>query len=199
MDNRKLERFVVELEWAEHFEDLTNEEMGILFKNFISHAKGEEVDLSNRFVSIAWKSVVKQINRMNAKYMKDVENGKKGGRPRKPNNNPTETPNKPNNNPTETYKDKDEYKEEYKEEYKVKEEVKVKENISNNNIITFTNEEFGKLNHKSYMETFNKLLKGTKIIVGSEEMTDYSYSNFFGIPYDREEKELDMVMSSIFD
>ena len=111
---KELKRFVVELEWADHFEDLTNEEMGILFKNFITYHKGESVDDSNRIVNIAWKSVVKQIDRMNAKYTKDVENGKKGGRPRKTNN-PTITPKKPLNNPKVTYKDKDKEKEEYKD------------------------------------------------------------------------------------
>ena len=109
-----MKRFVVELEWADHFEDLTNEEMGILFNNFITYHRDGSVDDSSRIVNIAWKSVVKQIDRMNAKYTKDVENGKKGGRPRKTNN-PTITPKKPLNNPKVTYKDKD--KEEYKEEY----------------------------------------------------------------------------------
>tara|TARA_R110001632_G_scaffold88672_1_gene191694 strand:- start:110 stop:685 length:576 start_codon:yes stop_codon:yes gene_type:complete len=126
---KELKRFVVELEWSEHFEDLTNEEMGILFKNFISYHKGNDVDTSSRIVNIAWKSVVKQVDRMNAKYTKDVENGRKGGRPKKtqinPKNpmgysktqpNPTITPKKPLNNPKVTYKDKDEYKEDYKDE-----------------------------------------------------------------------------------
>tara|TARA_R110002153_G_scaffold73123_5_gene190812 strand:+ start:112 stop:555 length:444 start_codon:yes stop_codon:yes gene_type:complete len=111
---KELKRFVVELEWSDHFEDLTNEEMGILFKNFISYHKGNDVDTTNRIVNIAWKSVVKQIDRMNVKYTNDVENGKKGGRPRKTNN-PTITPKKPLNNPKVTYKDKDKEKEEYKD------------------------------------------------------------------------------------
>ncbi len=111
---KELKRFVVELEWADHFEDLTYEEMGILFQNFITYHRDGSVDTSSRIVNIAWKSVVKQIDRMNAKYTKDVENGKKGGRPRKTNN-PTITPKKPLNNPKVTYKDKDKEKEEYKD------------------------------------------------------------------------------------
>ena len=75
------ERFIVQLEWTNSWTDLTDEEMGMLFRNFISYAKGEDLDLTNRIVSVSWKSIQPDIDRMNAKYLSDVENGKKGGAP----------------------------------------------------------------------------------------------------------------------
>ena len=113
----KLERFVVPLEWEENFEDLTNEEKGIIFTNFFAYHKGEEVDLSNRIVSSVWKSIVKQIDKINHNYITRIENGKKGGRPK---NNRTKTETKPNNNLTKTDKDKDKDKEKEKENEKEK-------------------------------------------------------------------------------
>ena len=106
MAKETLKTFVVQLEWADSWVDMTDEEMGMLFRNFIAYSKGEELNLENRFVKSSWLSVVKQIDRMNNKYFKDVENGKKGGAPigntnakkritEQPKNNPETTPKQP--------------------------------------------------------------------------------------------------------
>ena len=106
MEKAALKTFVVQLEWADSWVDMTDEEMGMLFRNFIAYSKGEELNLENRFVKSSWLSVVKQIDRMNKKYFNDVENGKKGGAPigntnakkpitEQPKNNPETTPKQP--------------------------------------------------------------------------------------------------------
>ncbi len=106
MAKETLKTFVVQLEWADSWVDMTDEEMGMLFRNFIAYSKGEELNLENRFVKSSWLSVVKQIDRMNKKYFNDVENGKKGGAPigntnakklitEQPKNNPETTPIQP--------------------------------------------------------------------------------------------------------
>ena len=104
-----LDKFVVLLEWTDAWSDLTDEEMGILFKKFISHAKGEDIKIENRIVNQSWLSKVNDIDRMTAKYIKDIENGKTGGAPKgnknaskQPKNNPETTQEQPLNNPETT-------------------------------------------------------------------------------------------------
>jgi hypothetical protein len=125
MSNQILEKFVVQMEWTESWDELSNEEMGILFRNFIKYTKGLEIDRSNRTVNVAWDSVKKQIDRMTEKYLKDVETGKRGGAPKgnknaskQPKNNPQTTEEQPLNNPETTYKYKYNYN--YKDNYKEK-------------------------------------------------------------------------------
>ncbi len=77
-----LDKFVVLLEWTNAWSDLTDEEMGILFRKFISHAKGEDIKIENRVVNQSWLSKVNDIDRMTAKYVKDIEYGKTGGAPK---------------------------------------------------------------------------------------------------------------------
>jgi hypothetical protein len=135
------ERFVVQLEWTDSWTELSDEEMGILFRNFISYAKGEDLNFTNRIVNVSWKSIQPDIDRMNAKYLSDSENGKKGGAPlgnknasKQPKDNPNTTQEQPKttqeqpeieeekqplNNPKTTYKEKD--KEKDKENDKDKE------------------------------------------------------------------------------
>ena len=138
-----LDKFVVQLEWTDAWIDLTDEEMGILFRKFISHAKGEELNLENRIVKSNWLGVVKDIDRMTAKYLKDIENGKLGGAPKgnknaskqpkinpqttqeQPKNNPETTQEQPIINPKTSYKYKDKYN--YKEKDKLKDNDKSKE------------------------------------------------------------------------
>ncbi len=70
------------LEWFDSFEELTNEEKGILFQNFSNHHRGLPVDLNNRVVSVIWKSLLPHIERMNKHYQTKIENGKRGGAPK---------------------------------------------------------------------------------------------------------------------
>ena len=123
----KLEKFIVQLEWTDSWVDMTDKEMGILFKNFIAYSKGEELNLENRFVKTAWLGIVKQIDRMNTKYIKDIENGKLGGAPKgnknaskQPKINPITTQEQPLINPISTYKDKDKDKDKEKDKDKLK-------------------------------------------------------------------------------
>ena len=119
-------KFVVLMEWVDNFEDLTWSQKGKLFQAFIDFNKNGEVSINDKMVKMAWKFIEPNVVRMNQKYQKDVENGKKGGRPRKPPvtqikppNNPLVTP----NNPKETYKDK--YNHKHKEKHKQNEKHKV--------------------------------------------------------------------------
>lgn len=137
-----LDKFVVQVEWADAWVDLTDEEMGILFRKFITYAKGEEMELENRIVKSNWLSVIKDIDRMTAKYLKDIENGKLGGAPKgnknaskQPKINPETTQEQPTNNPNTTYKYKDKYnyKEKDKSNDKDKSNEKEKLKIYNDN------------------------------------------------------------------
>jgi len=112
-----LKRFIVQLEWTAGWVDMTDEEMGILFKNFIAYAKGEELNLENRMVKSNWLGVVSDIDRINEKYLRDIENGKKGGAPKgnknatkQPKYNPQTTQEQPLNNPKTSYKEKEKEK-----------------------------------------------------------------------------------------
>ena len=155
-----LDKFVVQLEWTDAWVDLTDEEMGILFRKFISHAKGEEMEIKNRMVKNSWLSKVNDIDRMTQKYLKDIENGKKGGAPKgnknaskQPPNNPQTTQEQPNlngemllktteNNPNTTYK--------YKEKYKLKD---IDTNITTNRT---SGEIFNKVEEQELFECFIK-------------------------------------------
>jgi hypothetical protein len=85
---------------------------------------GIEPELSKGYLKSIWKLITSTVDATSKKYDASVENGKKGGRPKKePNNNPTETQEKPNNNPTETLK------ENKRKENKIKEnKIELKEN-----------------------------------------------------------------------
>lgn len=120
------------LEWVDSFQDLSDEELGILFRNFISYHTGGEIDTSSHSVNLIWKLLVKQIDRINNKYQKNSENGKNGGRPKKP----TETQENPmglqeNRTVTELEPKKSEVKANRNrtKSYKEKEKEKEKDNI----------------------------------------------------------------------
>lgn len=125
-----MDRFVFMLEWQTPVQQLTNEEKGILFQNLINYASGCELDTTNRQVNIAWGFLEPNIQRMNKKYQKDVENGKRGGAPKgtTPWNSGAkgkQTPSEPIANPEQTHS---EGKRTYKEKYKEKEKYNKKEN-----------------------------------------------------------------------
>ena len=121
------------MEWCNSFDHLSNEEMGILFKNFISYNRNENVDNSNRVVNAIWNLIEPNVERINHTYDTNGKNGTKGGAPKgnnnakkQPKNNPITTEILPNNNPTTTeiqpiikpkttYKDKDKEKDNDKE------------------------------------------------------------------------------------
>jgi hypothetical protein len=141
------EKFIVMMEWCNSFEQLSNEEMGILFKNFISYNRNENVDNSNRVVNAIWNLIEPNVERINHTYDTNGKNGTKGGAPKgnnnakkQPKNNPITTEILPNNNPITTEiqptdKPKTTYKEKDKDKEKEKDNDKEINNIHSTNIL----------------------------------------------------------------
>ena len=133
-----MDRFIFMLEWDAPVQHLTNEEKGILFQNLLNNAQGLPLDETNRAVNIAWGFIKPNLDRMTEKWLKDFENGKKGGAPKgnipwNKKRTQSEPPAHPKGTLIEgerTYKEKD--KENYKENYKAKEEVKVEIKLEEN-------------------------------------------------------------------
>jgi len=126
-----MEQFIIKLEWEPSFDKMTDEQRGIMVKVFFDYHNGRPLDFKGDvLVEALWLNMEPNIQRMNNKYMASVENGKKGGRPRKKTNNPTKPNNnlnKPNHNQTDTLKEKVKVKENIKVKEDVKEEVNEKE------------------------------------------------------------------------
>lgn len=146
-------KFIVMLEWYPSFQELTNEEKGILFNNFFQHHLGGKLDTSNRLVNSVWKLIEPNMVRINNAYQKNIQNGKKGGAPKgttpwnkkvtqtEPIANPTQTQTEAVSNRERNYKEKDKEKDKEKEKDKdkEKEKYKVKENLMSSNMSTNTN------------------------------------------------------------
>jgi hypothetical protein len=92
----------------ESIEDLETQDKCIMYEAIVKYGLyGIEPQFSKGYLKSIWKLITSTIDATSKKYDASVENGKKGGRPKKePNNNPTETQEKPNNNPIETLKEK---------------------------------------------------------------------------------------------
>ncbi len=124
-------------EWYNSIQNLPVVEKGILLDNLFKYNLGQQIDDSNVMVNIVWGMLKPNIDRMNQKYLKDIENGKKGGAPKgnknaskQPQDNPQTTQEQPEIkekkqpliNPQTTYKEKE------KEKYKEKENYNENEN-----------------------------------------------------------------------
>lgn len=97
-----MEQFIIKLEWEPSFNKLTNEQRGILFQVFFDYHNQRELDFQgDLMVEVLWLNMVNNIERINNKYLASVENGKKGGRPKKTQVKPNNNLKKPNNNLTE--------------------------------------------------------------------------------------------------
>lgn len=118
---KQLERFVVMLEWETPLTNLSNEQKGILFQLLFDYHNGLDVEITDPMVKLAWSFLEPNIERINHNYITKVNNGKKGGRPKKTEQKPNNNLNKPNPNLTETDKEKDKDKEKEKEKDKEKE------------------------------------------------------------------------------
>jgi len=92
----------------ESIEDLETQDKCIMYEAIVKYGiYGIEPELSKGYLKSIWKLITSTIDATSKKYDSSVENGKKGGRPKKePNNNPIITQEKPNHNPTETLKEK---------------------------------------------------------------------------------------------
>lgn len=108
-----MNKFVVMLEWFDSFQELNNEEKGILFQNFYNYHCGLPIDLEHRIIAVLWKCILPDIDRINEAYTKNINNGKKGGAPKgtPPWNKKTkeveQTQSEPNANPMQSYKEKE--------------------------------------------------------------------------------------------
>ena len=135
------EKFIVMMEWCNSFDHLSNEEMGILFKNFISYNRNENIDNSNRVVNAIWNLIEPNVERINHTYDTNGKNGTKGGAPKgnnnakkQPKNNPRTTEIQPKYNPITT-----EIQPIIKPETTYKEKEKEKDNDKEINNIHSTN------------------------------------------------------------
>ena len=79
--------FIVYTSYRAQIELLDDSQIGRLFKAMLSYADGEEPELSDPVVSMAFSFIRTQIDRDTEKYNAIVErnraNGVKGGRPKK--------------------------------------------------------------------------------------------------------------------
>jgi hypothetical protein len=132
----KIERngFVFLRTFNESIEDLDPQDKCIMLEAIINYGLyGDEPDLTKGYLKGIWKLISSTIDVTSKKYDTSVENGKKGGRPKKPNNNLTETQEKPNNNLTETQEKPNNNPTETLKENKIKEnkielnKIKIKE------------------------------------------------------------------------
>ena len=90
----------------ESIEDLEPQDRCIMYEAIINYGLyGDEPELNKGYLKSIWKLISSTIDITSKKYDASVENGKKGGRPKKPTNNLNETQEKPKQNPTETLKE----------------------------------------------------------------------------------------------
>jgi hypothetical protein len=89
MGNEK-NSFLIYLDYEEHFNLMTNEQLGQLIRAIIEYEKTRVVPKLEGIVKMAFSFIKAQLDRDREKYeekcSKNRENGKKGGRPKQ---NPT--------------------------------------------------------------------------------------------------------------
>lgn len=106
--------FLMNVDYEEQLEDLTNEELGILMRAIFKYEKDGTEPKFSGLLKMAFAFIKENLNRNREKYDKRCEtsaiNGAKGGRPRneKPNSKPNEKPKKPKKADNE-YDNEDEY------------------------------------------------------------------------------------------
>lgn len=98
--------FVFLKAFKEAIEDLDKEDRCFMLEAITDYGLyGVEPEITKGYLKGIWKLMSSTIDVTSKKYDASVENGKKGGRPKKPNNNLIETQQEPNNNQTETLKE----------------------------------------------------------------------------------------------
>jgi hypothetical protein len=103
-----MDKFIVLLEWEPSFNKMTDNQKGILFQAFFDYHNEKEQDFKgDGWVESIWLNIQPNIERMNKNYKSSIENGKKGGRPRKTQSKPNNNLNKPDNNQPLTFKEKE--------------------------------------------------------------------------------------------
>ena len=94
--------FVLYLEYAEYFAELTDEQAGKVIKAIYAFEQGQELPELSGASKIAFSAIRNQLVRDNERWEKKVECGKLGGRPKKSKENQEETKTKPNDNQSKT-------------------------------------------------------------------------------------------------
>ena len=109
--NKERNGFIFLKTFDESIQDLEEQDKCIMYQAIIHYGLyGIEPTLEKGYLKSIWKLITSTIDVTSKKYDASVENGKKGGRPKK-------TQEKPNNNPIETLKEnKIELKENKREE-----------------------------------------------------------------------------------
>lgn len=93
--------FIMYCDWKDTFNELTDDEAGILIKHIFSYVNDENPETDNRMVKIAFANIRNRLKDDLKKYEayieKQRENGKRGGRPKNPKDNQKTQPlkNKP--------------------------------------------------------------------------------------------------------
>ena len=104
------ESFVFYRSFAEQLKKLPAEQYKRIMDNIFDYAFSGVLNEMETIDSIIFGLIKPQLDANNQRYQngcKGAEFGKLGGRPKKPQENPTETPKKPQENPTETPNDND--------------------------------------------------------------------------------------------
>lgn len=104
------ESFVLFTKYYEYAELLTDEQAGVLLKAILRYEADMELPEMDAITKITFLSIKSQLDATDRRYEASVENGKKGGRPKKEENKkpkktqtkPNQNLKKPNHNPTET-------------------------------------------------------------------------------------------------
>lgn len=86
--------FLIYLDYEEHFNLLSDEELGILIRALIKYEKTGEIPILDSSLKMAFSFIKTQLNKDRKKYENKCEmnkkNGAKGGRPKKENKIKTE-------------------------------------------------------------------------------------------------------------
>jgi hypothetical protein len=121
--------FIFLKKFDDSIKDLDFEDRCVMYEAIINYALYfEDPELSKGYLVSIWKLIKNNIDEVQKKYDASVENGKMGGRPKKPKNNLTETQEKPKNNLTEIQEEPLKVKVKVKEKLKAKENINIKEN-----------------------------------------------------------------------
>lgn len=93
------ESFVLFTKYYEYAELLTDEQAGVLLKAILRYEADMELPEMDAITKITFLSIKSQLDATDRRYEASVENGKKGGRPKKEENKkPKKTQTKPNQN-----------------------------------------------------------------------------------------------------
>ena len=117
--------FYLYSEYSKKLEMLSNEQLGKLIRAVFDYINNGETTFDDSLVEFAFGFIKADIDKQQIKYNANRENGKKGGRPKKTEENPTETeenPTKPNETQQNLKKEKE--KENKKENQYIKENAK---------------------------------------------------------------------------